>query len=326
MKKPVALTSVVMKSFERLVLSHLKDITDPFLDPLQILFVDFNSAFNTIIPTLLQEKLSQLNVPDTTCRLITDFLSDRKQCVKLGKHGSDAKTISTGSPQGCVLSPLLFSLFMRDESSRLSLRRLFSTVSLSRTRTGSLDRLSSRLYPTVHDPTPCPRKSSSLLKKTLSVQSLSGLRKSSSVQNFGSDQKRKKDRSADYRPAAEQFLQRCLSLEDVGCPCSVRSVGRVLQVYSDGTFLLEVSRPKNRIYGFIISRGRGRPDSGVYVEDMVDSSTEKLYAGLLTVGDELLEVNGEKVASLSLDQVTHLLIQNPSATIRVLRHRRTSPQ
>ncbi|KAK3548127.1 hypothetical protein QTP70_004864 [Hemibagrus guttatus] len=77
--RPVALTSVVMKSFERLVLSYLKDITDPLPDPLQftyranrsvddavnmalhfilqhldspgsyarILFVDFSSAFNT---------------------------------------------------------------------------------------------------------------------------------------------------------------------------------------------------------------------------------------------------------------------------------------
>ncbi len=80
--RPVALMSVVMKSFEKLVLAHLKDITGPLLDPLQfayranrsvddavnmglqyvlqhlnspgtyvrILFVDFSSAFNTIIP------------------------------------------------------------------------------------------------------------------------------------------------------------------------------------------------------------------------------------------------------------------------------------
>ena len=77
----------------------------------RILFVDFSSAFNTIIPALLQDKLSQLHVPDSTCRWITDFLSDRKQHVKLGKHVSDSRTISTGSPQGCVLSPLLFSLY-----------------------------------------------------------------------------------------------------------------------------------------------------------------------------------------------------------------------
>ena len=141
--RPVALTSVVMKSFERLVLSHLREITDPLLDPLQfayranrsvddavnmalhyilrhldtagtyarILFVDFSSAFNTVIPALLQDKLSQLSVPDSTCRWITDFLSDRRQHVRLGKLTSDSRTISTGTPQGCVLSPLLFSLY-----------------------------------------------------------------------------------------------------------------------------------------------------------------------------------------------------------------------
>ncbi|XP_068999935.1 partitioning defective protein 6-like [Embiotoca jacksoni] len=80
------------------------------------------------------------------------------------------------------------------------------------------------------------------------------------------------------------------------------------------------------MFGFIISRGRGRPNSGVYVDDMADSSTEKLFAGLLAVGDEILEVNGEKVARLSLDQVTRLLIQNPSATVRLLRQRKTSSQ
>ncbi|KAK3545392.1 hypothetical protein QTP70_006945 [Hemibagrus guttatus] len=141
--RPVALTSVVMKSFERLVLSYLKDITDPLLDPLQfayranrcvddavnmalhfilqhldspgsyarILFVDFSSAFNTIIPALLRDKLFQLNVPDSMCSWITDFLTDRRQFVRLGTHVSDPQHISTGSPQGCVLSPLLFSLY-----------------------------------------------------------------------------------------------------------------------------------------------------------------------------------------------------------------------
>uniref|UniRef100_A0A3B4FQ53 Reverse transcriptase domain-containing protein n=1 Tax=Pundamilia nyererei TaxID=303518 RepID=A0A3B4FQ53_9CICH len=132
-----------MKSFERLVLSHLKTLTAPLLDPLQfayranrsvddainmalhfilqhldspgtyarILFVDFSSAFNTILPDHLRGKLSQMNVPDPICRWITDFLTDRKQHVRLGKNVSDSRTISTGSPQGCVLSPLLFSLY-----------------------------------------------------------------------------------------------------------------------------------------------------------------------------------------------------------------------
>ncbi|KAK3572527.1 hypothetical protein QTP86_034317 [Hemibagrus guttatus] len=57
------------------------------------------------------DKLFQLNVPDSMCSWITDFLSDRRQFVRLGTHVSDLQHISTGSPQGCVLSPLLFSLY-----------------------------------------------------------------------------------------------------------------------------------------------------------------------------------------------------------------------
>lgn len=45
-------------------------------------------------------------------------LSDRKQQVKLGKNVSESKTISTCSPQGCVLSPLLFSLYTNSCTSK----------------------------------------------------------------------------------------------------------------------------------------------------------------------------------------------------------------
>ncbi|KAI2657165.1 putative RNA-directed DNA polymerase from transposon BS [Labeo rohita] len=148
--RPVALTSVVMKSFEKLVLAYLKNITGPLLGPLQfayranrsvddavnmglhfilqhldktgnyvkILFVDFNSAFNTIIPTLLQSKLAQLCVPSSICQWITSFLRDRQQLVRMGKLTSNSRTTSTGAPQGCVLSPLLFSLYTSDHASK----------------------------------------------------------------------------------------------------------------------------------------------------------------------------------------------------------------
>ncbi len=148
--RPVALTSVVMKSFERLVLAYLKASTGPLLDPLQfayranrsvddavnmelhfilqhldrpgtyvrILFVYFSSAFNTIIPDTLQNKLTQLSVPTSVCQWITSFLTDRQQLVRLGKFSSSTRTTSTGAPQGCVLSPLLFSLYMNDCTSK----------------------------------------------------------------------------------------------------------------------------------------------------------------------------------------------------------------
>ncbi|KAK3557509.1 hypothetical protein QTP70_028344, partial [Hemibagrus guttatus] len=45
---------------------------------------------------------------------INSFLTDRHQLVKLGKFKSNSRTTSTGATQGCVLSPLLFSLYTND--------------------------------------------------------------------------------------------------------------------------------------------------------------------------------------------------------------------
>ncbi len=84
----------------------------------RILFVDFSSAFNTIIPDTLQNKLTQLSVPTSVCQWITSFLTDREQLVRLGKFSSSTQTISTGAPQGCVLSPLLFCLYTNNCTSK----------------------------------------------------------------------------------------------------------------------------------------------------------------------------------------------------------------
>ncbi len=84
----------------------------------RILFVDFSSAFNTIIPNLLLPKLTQLSVPTSICQWINSFLTDRQQLVRLGKLSSTTRTISNGAPQGCVLSLLLFSLYTNDYRSK----------------------------------------------------------------------------------------------------------------------------------------------------------------------------------------------------------------
>ncbi|KAK3564663.1 hypothetical protein QTP86_024528, partial [Hemibagrus guttatus] len=83
--RPVALKSVVMKSFERLVLAYLKNITGPLLDPLQFAY--------------------QANRPVDDAQ----HLENQGLIELLG-----FRTTSTGSPQGCVLSPLLFSPYTND--------------------------------------------------------------------------------------------------------------------------------------------------------------------------------------------------------------------
>ncbi len=72
-----------------------------------MLFIDFSSAFNTIIPQQLINKLNLLGLNASLCNWILDFLTGRPQSVRVGHNTSSTTTLSTGAPQGCVLSPLL---------------------------------------------------------------------------------------------------------------------------------------------------------------------------------------------------------------------------
>ncbi|KAI4879830.1 hypothetical protein NFI96_002171 [Prochilodus magdalenae] len=144
--RPIALTPIIMKCFERLVLRHIKTLLPPSLDPLQfayrpnrstddaisttlhlalthldnrdtyvrMLFIDFSSAFNTIIPQHLIRKLNLLGLNTSLSNWILDFLTGRPQSVRIGRNTSSTTTLSTGAPQGCVLSPLLFTLLTHD--------------------------------------------------------------------------------------------------------------------------------------------------------------------------------------------------------------------
>ena len=80
----------------------------------RILFVDFSSAFNTIIPSKRFDKIQSLGVPQSMCLWILDFLLNRPQFVKISDNLSSSVTLSTGTPQGCVMSPMLCSLFTHD--------------------------------------------------------------------------------------------------------------------------------------------------------------------------------------------------------------------
>ncbi len=143
--RPVALTSTVMKVFERLLKKHICSSIPATLDPLQfayrpnrstddaisqhsslthidstngnyvrLLFIDYSSAFNTIVPTKLAVKLSDLSLNTSLCDWIQDFLTARPQVVKVGPFASNSITLNIGAPQGCVLSPLLYSLYTHD--------------------------------------------------------------------------------------------------------------------------------------------------------------------------------------------------------------------
>ena len=81
----------------------------------RLLFLDFSSAFNTIQPHVLVSKLlSEFNLESNLVSWIMDFLTNRTQRVKVNGCLSERRVSSTGSPQGCVLSPLLYILYTND--------------------------------------------------------------------------------------------------------------------------------------------------------------------------------------------------------------------
>ena len=136
--RPVALTPVTMKCFERLVMKHLKQtidvekedphqyayrrnrstadaiaaVTHQALSHLEnrdsyvrLLFLDFSSAFNTIIPQKLVSKLAGLGTSSSLCNWVLDFLTCRPQRVRVNKSISATITLNTGSPPRLCAQP-----------------------------------------------------------------------------------------------------------------------------------------------------------------------------------------------------------------------------
>jgi hypothetical protein len=83
-----------------------------------MLFIDHSSAFNTIVPTQLITKLRTLGLNTSLCNWILDFLTGRPQVVRVSNNTSATLILNTGAPQGCMLSPLLYSLFIHHCSSK----------------------------------------------------------------------------------------------------------------------------------------------------------------------------------------------------------------
>ncbi|KAI3357979.1 hypothetical protein L3Q82_003006 [Scortum barcoo] len=80
------------------------------------MFFDFSSAFNTIQPRLLGDKLQLAGVDHHLTTWILDYLTHRPQFVRVQGFESDRLLCSTGAPQGTVLAPFLFTLYTADFS------------------------------------------------------------------------------------------------------------------------------------------------------------------------------------------------------------------
>ena len=88
--------------------------------------IDLSKAFDTLSHDLIVKKLEDYGGDSKVINLVTNYLRDRQQRVRLSGQHSSMKTIMKGVPQGSILGPILFNIFMNDLSYAIDECTLFT--------------------------------------------------------------------------------------------------------------------------------------------------------------------------------------------------------
>ena len=79
-----------------------------------VIFLDLKKAFDTVNHDIIVQKLHCYGITGDELKFLRSYLSNRKQCCSVNGRVSDYEDIACGVPQGSILGPLLFIIYMND--------------------------------------------------------------------------------------------------------------------------------------------------------------------------------------------------------------------